>query len=233
MKRVLIFFSFLFLIACEEYDSSFSGKYISENIYFSEVKVYTAFGEISEKNIIQQAVFNHFPNEFTLNSDTVLDALGIIDIEFLSGQKANVNYRNIHEERDVKEKNEVLYVESSEVSRYYDSDDETIWKQISKYRPLYANTQTVASTSGYITYTDYKHCLFLLKYEAKIKAPFLTYVLIRHPSPDIVQVEAGVKNNNSFNNKAFDYLIDGDTLILQEYYINLIKKEEAINERKL
>jgi hypothetical protein len=225
MKQLLLFFSIVFLLACEEDEYTYSGKYISENMYFSAVKVYTTNGEITDAYTIEQAVYNHFPNEFTLNSDTVLEAEGIIDIEFLSGEKANVNYGNIAEERDVKEKNGVLYVESAGISRFYDSDDETIWKQISKYKPLYSNTQTAPSSSGFVTYTDYKHCLFLLQYEAKIKVPFLTYVLVRHPSQDNIQVEAGVKNNNSFNNKALDYLVSGDTLIVQEYYIKLIKQQ--------
>jgi len=153
-----------------------------------------------------------------------LEAEGIIDIEFSSGEQAYVNYRNIAEEREVKEKNDVLFIESQEISRYYDSDDVTIWKKISKYKPLYSNTQTAPSSSGYVMYTDYKHCLYLVGNEATIKVPFLTYVLVSHPFPDNIQVEANVKNNNSFNNKVLDYLNDGDTLIVQEYYIKLIKK---------
>lgn len=224
MKKILVFCSILFLISCEEDDYSYSGKYVSENFYFSDVRLFTSGGEITDANTIKQTVLNYFPNEFIMNSDTIFEAEGIIDIEFLSGEKAFVNYRDINEERDVKEKNGVLYIESDDLSRYYDSDDETIWKKISKYKPLYSNTQTLPSSSGFVSYTDYKHCLYLLGFEKKIKVPFLSYVLVHHSSGDNLQVEAGVKNNNSFNKNVLDYLVAGDTLIVQEYYISMIKQ---------
>jgi hypothetical protein len=188
--------------------------YSSDLITESNIKVYTKNGEITSSTVINSVV-NRYQSYLTnLESEQVR---GKIVATYLSENSVELTINKVKEDklRSVHEDAGVIYWEKQDIT---ESGFGPIFRieDVYKYRPFYYDEYIAPPGSGYLKYFKYKECYYIIRNGKKINIPMIESVWIH----DVYKVKYPGKNN-SFSKEGLSMLPVGDTILIQQYSVEM------------
>jgi len=139
---------------------------------------------------------------------------------YLSEDSVELTIDNIKEKklRAIHEKDGIIYWESQDTSFSGLSSVFSI-ENLYKYHPFYYQEYKKLPPDGlYLTNTKFKECYYILRDEGKLNIPMIEFVLI-HYGYDKGFSTLGI--NNSFSNMRLADLYAKDTILIQQYLIEM------------
>ncbi len=220
MNRIqfyLLILSLIGIYSCkkntEEILPQYPKTYKSYIISDSAIKVYTKDGEIilssANSDIIQRFKIH-------LTDLENIEIEGKIDATYLAEDTVKLTINNIEEEQK-----RLVYENDSTI--YWEKQDTTILSDIPgslfnylKYQPLYYEEFDVPATKGYNKISKYKECFYVIRDNESLKVPMFDFVSKRELGTLIIK-----EINNEFDKSYASLIGDNDTIIIQEYNIEL------------
>lgn len=180
----------------------------------SEIKVYTKDGEITLPNL-KNKIIQRYKNNLT-NLESV-EIQGKVTATYLTENTIELTIDKIKEEkvRIVYENDVLIYWEKQDTSGMpvfstFDIAD------ILKYQPLFYEEFDVPKVTGYNKAAMYKECFYVLKNNGELKIPMFDYM---HRSELGLPSIFGI--NNEFNESCLSLIGNNDTIVIQEYFIEM------------
>ena len=215
---ILIIFLMIGISSCNkdsveeliEYPLTFTSYLITE----SEIKVYTKDGEITLADSKNKIIQRYKNNLTDLES---VEIQGKVIATYLSENTVELTFDNIKEEKSrlVYEKDGLIYWEKQDTSGMpvnFTFDVATILK----YQPLYYEEFDVPMSTGYRKAAKYKECFFVKKKNEGFEVPMFDYLYKTvFGLPTILGI------NNEFNESRLSLIDSNDTIIIQEYSIEM------------
>lgn len=214
---ILIIFLIIGISSCStdseegliEYPVTFTSNLISG----SEIKVYTKDGEITLPNSKNKIIQTYKNN---LTDLEIVEIRGKIIATYLTDSTVALTIDNKKEDkvRFVYENNGKIYWEKQDTSYewgyfFYVAD-------MLKYQPLYYEEFDVPKITGYSKAVKCKECLYVLKKNGELKIPMFDYL---HKSEFILSPILGI--NNEFDENYLSLIGNNDTIVIQEYIIEM------------
>jgi hypothetical protein len=223
MKMFLCICISIVLFSCKKEDNgSYLGTYNSKSYQISKIKLFTKNNEITDTSIIHHFINEYVSSYFIFNYDSVVDVSNKLGIEFFTDNTANLFDLNSSKIRKVKFLNNLIYFESQDTS--YNLVQQVFYNKVITYFPLYIDTFIRPSGSNIVTYgTKFKQCYYASGNNAEIQFPMMSYLYVRHGLQFSFTGEAESNLNNVFNENSLKYLLDNDTLAVQQFYVILRK----------
>ncbi len=215
MKKLLIIFSFLSftLFSCEkdtiDYPVTFSTKTVSEY----SLRIFTTDGEITSESLKYDIVQRY---KYQLNAVSNEDLKGKIVCTYITKDSVEIIIDGVKEAkpRNVLENNGLVYWEKQDTTvKGYTWLPYDILKA-QEYIPTYYLETPCASGSAYKILVESKECLYAIKNKGKLSIPMFDF-FINYSGYLVKEI------NNSFKNleeRAFNHK---DTIIIQEYLIDM------------
>ena len=192
-----------------EYPMTFTSYFISE----PEINVYTKDGEITLVDLKNEIIERYKNNLTDLDS---IEIQGIIIATYLSVDTVELTLDNKKEEkaRIVSEHNELIYWEKQDTSVM--SVYPVSFLDKLKYHPLYYEEFDVPMSTGYSKAAKYKECFFIKKKNEGFEVPMFDYLYkTEFGLPTILGI------NNEFNSSSISLIGSNDTIIIQEYFVEM------------
>lgn len=119
----VLIFSFFFTTCKKDDDDNQLDAYFSDRLEIQPIRLFTANGEILDQEAIFDFVIRHTSSHnfqtFITNLDTIIDVADIIKIEYLSSSTAMFTYFDEITNRNVVEKDNLIYFEASDTTTLY------------------------------------------------------------------------------------------------------------------
>jgi len=218
MKKNLIIFV-LFLIAgiysCKKDVVEYPITYSSYSISDPTIKIYTRNGEVTSSVLVNNIVNRYQSNLNKLENDKIKEK---IVVTYISEDSTELTIDKIKEDklRSVHEIDGVIYLEKQDTSIFPFGPLFKV-QDLNKYYPLYYTETFAPPGSGYSKYSRFKECFFLIKNGGKLKIPMFDFFWIHNTGYLISTPEI----NNSFKEDGLNNFFVNDTMIIQEYLIEM------------
>ena len=221
----------LVLVSCQKEEYMYSGRYMSERTEISPIRLFAASGEITNTVLINSYLNRTETGSLNRDISNPPDVAGDVEIMFQGENKALFSYMYYHPlpqtERNVRKTGKYLYLEDPGISTVYNTTSESFFKNIVKHFPLYSKTTLLPASSGFISQTEFKHCMYLEGRQTEILFPMLAYVYRKSFSEGGYHIASIPWSNNEFNTGFVREILPGDTLAVQESSIILVKQKEG------
>ncbi len=202
--------------SCKKDSVQYPITYTSDLITESSIKAYTKNGEISLPVTIKSIV-NRYRSYFTnLEREEVT---GKITATYLSKDSVELTINHVKEDklRSVHEDAGVIYWEKQDTLMSGFTNIFSI-EDLYKYHPYYYYEYYAPPGSGYTKYFKYKECQYIIRNGKKFNIPMVEFVWI------LQGYDKGFKYsgiNNSFSKEGLSSLFVGDTILVQQYSIEM------------
>lgn len=226
MKRILtIVGAAALLLACEKDTSKqYTGTYKSKVLEVSSIRMFTPEGEVTDAAVIKSFVKRRQSNTSLFYADGNQNAEGLLEIAFLTDNKAQITDSKGYDARTVLGMGTDIYLEAYSTSVRMNADAEPLFDKIVTYFPPNSSTTLVPLTSGYYSKTEFRHCYFAKESGDAIRFPQLSYLFVKVGTDKKVVKREEVKQvNNVLGNDIPNKLVNGDTLAVQQSYLVLQK----------
>lgn len=220
MKRILSLILLILIVAScnqDEYIIEYPTTFVSTKISNQNIRVFTKKGEIKDSKITSELI-NRIKDKLTDVNN--LNVQNEISVTYLSSTGIELNTINPPEtqELNLHETPNITYWERKNVSKavigVYDYNANHY-----KYQPLYFKILGVNALIN-STLFESQECLYAKKKGKAIVMPFLDFY--HKGKKDFYNYEYGVnKINNSFVSESFSKLGINDTIVVQEYNVEL------------
>jgi hypothetical protein len=218
MKKNLIV-SVLFLIAaissCKKDVVEYPITYSSNSISEPTIKVYTRNGEVTSTALVNNIISRYQSNLNKLEDDKIKER---IVITYISEDSTEITIDKIREDklRSVHEIGGVIYLEKQDTTIFPFGPLFKV-QDLNKYYPLYYTETPAPTASGYSTYARFKDCFFLIKNGGKLKIPMFDFFWIFKSG----YLRSIPEINNSFKEAGLNNFFVNDTMIIQEYLVEM------------
>jgi len=196
--------------------------YESYSISGGEIKVYTNEGEIGSPGL-ESDIIQRYKNNLTDLESIEIDRKAVASYLAEDTVKLTIDKEEEEEERLVYENNGIIYWEKQDtsgipvLSAFYVAD-------ILTYRPLYYEEFEVPKVTGYNKVVRYKHCFYVKRKNEGFEIPMFDYL---HRTEFGQHTTLGI--NNRFNQNYLSVMGDNDTIVIQEFSIEMRKKSDDDN----
>jgi len=218
MKKNLILIV-LFLIAgiysCKKDTVDYPITYSSSSISDPSIKVYTRNGEVTSSDLINKLVVR-FQDKLKISENDKIK--GKVIVNYISADSVELTIDNVKEakSRSVHEINGVIYLEKQDTTLKgfgptFKIDD------VYKYSPIYYEEYYAPAGSGYSKYAKIKDCYFLINKGGTLNIPMFNFLWVWNTNS--AYPYSG--NNNSFKPEGLQKFNYADTIIIQQYYIEM------------
>lgn len=230
----------IILLSCHNEEYIYSGLYNSESATYSKVRMFTKSGEINNQTVIQN-FFDHqdylfnllfedrenfYSSNFILNQDSILEVDDLVSIEFLSDNKAHINFNNFSEiGHIINLADGFSVIESDTIFRQFGLWTNEFEYSIYTYYPFNSETYGLSPSTGLGTITYQNNCYYFDPKKNEIEFPMMTCFFLG--SKNVNQVSSSFmrsKVNNLFDESSINLLNDNDTLVVQQFNIIITKK---------
>lgn len=192
-----------------EYPVTFESYLISE----LEMKIYTKNGEIISPDLKNEIVQRFKKNLTDLD---FFEIEGKVVATYLTKDTVKLTIDDIEEEHErlVYEKNGIIYWENQDTLEmgFFPYS----FQAVTNYHPLYYKEFAVPTATGYSTVAKYKECFYVKKKDEGFIIPMFDFV---YKSEFGVPKMMGI--NNEFNKDYVSLIGYNDTIIIQEYKIEM------------
>lgn len=226
MKRILtIVGAAALLLACEkDTPKQYTGTYRSKVLEVSSIRMFTPEGEVTDAAVIKSFVKRRQSNTSLFYADGNQNAEGLLEIAFLTDNKAQITDSKGYDARTVLGRGTDIYLEAYSTSVRMNADAEPLIDKLVAYFPINSTTTTVPLTTGFYSKTEYRHCYFAKESGDAIRFPQLSYLFVKVGTDKKVVKREEVKQiNNVLGNDIPNKLVNGDTLAVQQSYLVLQK----------
>jgi hypothetical protein len=208
----------ILIVSCEkEQDAiNYPQTYESESINNINLRVFTKDGEISDQSIVNSVkeTYDEFLTDLDnpeIQGEIIVKYNSEDEIEIQEMNSADIDVRDVYnisgisywEKRDTTETNGFL----SEFERFL------------KYHPIYQEESYVTLTNN--EYTLFKHCYYAKKEAHNISFPMIDFVVFGNSFFPNYPTQSASRINSEFDMNTISNLIENDTLIIQEYDIEM------------
>ncbi len=210
---LLTIISIMFLvISCDKSSINYPITYTSHSITGVSINIFTKSGEIVTPSIKNELIKKY---ENYLTDLDIMEIEGKLIVTYLSSGTIELVkfYSGDSEIRTVHEIAGLTYWEKTETDQISSSLDFNN-KHLS-YHPLFFEESFISGATGFIQVTKLKECYYAKKIDNKILIPMLDYFHKTNYGYSSASI------NNAFNTESFSNLGVNDTLIVQEYYIEM------------
>ena len=219
-RNIFIVFLALLLSSCEKEQIEIGRIYTSKNVVQTKLKAYTIFGEITspeEINTIMEKNGIRF-----LDVDTI-DAAGEIEVKYISDSRVECKYSRDAEieTSTAHEKGGIIYWEKEDtvtLCRF------NAYEDFLKYRPLCFEETKINPATGYNYIIKSKPCTYAQKLSNGFHILYLD-VFYKFEKREFSAISRGTQRitgvNNRLNEDFLTTLGEKDTIVWQEYYIEL------------
>jgi len=215
LTLILVFASILFA-SCSDSGDSYPKTYTSNAVLEGSLKLYTIEGEIKNPETIES--FKKRYKQFVIQVDTI-DVKG----------KTTVTYKNSSDiviKASGKEKAGKAYTIDNVI--YWEHPDTLTafqWLPFNKYRPIYSEEKVVSQATGYGKKFLFKDCIFVENHQGQLRIPMVAKFSKVTNAPafgdysDYYQANNVIVVDSLFPKNT--YLDANDTIMIQEYYIEM------------
>jgi hypothetical protein len=220
---IAVLIPFLVFTTCKKEEDTLD-TYFSERCEIQPIRLFTANSEIHDQNLIGDFIGRHTANHnfqiFITNYDTIIDVADDIKIEYLSSNTATFTYFNERTERNVVEKDNILYFEAFDTTTLYlhimNEALVDFFENLTIYSPIYSEFQELPLSTGWRGISKSRHCYILEKRSGELSFPNFFILHVKYYAPGIPEQRGIFGLNNDFNTGACQYLMDGDTIAVQQ-----------------
>lgn len=206
----------LFLTSCEDDFENKYGRYYGDRAEIGKIRLFTKEGEIIEQTTISSFLKRHEKHHsFIQNLDSIIDKLELGEILYNSSTEAVFNHSEQSFSYDVINKNQILYLESSDTILTPINFDNPFRKKMFLYRPIYSDTILPPTTINAPKYLKYKPCVYLTISSNTIKYPIMSFFIFNSSQYSTNYTFTG-GINNIFNEESISFLENIDTIAIQE-----------------
>lgn len=195
-----------------QYPITYSSGLVSEQ----SIKVYTKDGEITSSNVVNSVLKRY---QFNLSNIQTGQAVGNLKVTYLSEDSVELTINNIKENklRAVHEKDGITYWEKQDTT--YSGIGGFQIENLYKYYPFYYHEYKMMPSNGmFIMDTKFKECFYIIKEGKKLSIPMIEFVWIHY---GYTKGETFLGINNSFRKEGLPDLFAKDTMLVQQYSIEL------------
>jgi hypothetical protein len=213
---VLISVLIVVISSCKNNSVDYPITYSSGLVTEHSIKIYTKDGEVTSSNVIN-SVLNRYQFNFSKIQDG--QAGGRLVATYLSEDSVELTINNIKENklRAVHEKNGLIYWEKQDTS--YSGIGGFQIENLYKYHPFYYHEYRMVPPDGlYLINTKFKECYYIIKDGEKLRIPMIEFVWIHFGYNNGISF-LGV--NNSFYKEGLPDLFAKDTILVQQYSIEM------------
>ena len=205
-----------FILSCDKNDEGtvdYPINYTSKAYTEINYRIFTQDGEITSTSEVENIINSHKELFTDLNKDEIN---GRIIATYLSEDFVQITIDGSSEEklRSISATPDMVYWEAQDTTTVVGHEAYFILNNL-KYPPLHFEEFHVPMSSGFVTAIKAKDCFFVIPNKKKLKLPFFDYV--RKGEFSVTQT---LEINNSFKKNEFN-VYTGDTLLIQEYFIEL------------
>lgn len=215
---ILIVFTMFGISSCDknsdeeliEYPVTFTSYFISEPV----ISVYTRNGEVTSTDLKNKTI-ERYKNNLT-NIESV-DIQKKIIATYLTENTVELTLDNNKEEkvRTVKELDGLIYWEKQDTSSMLVNIPFYV-AAILKYQPLYYEEFNVPTSTGYRKAAKYGECFYVKKKDEGFEVPIFDYIY-----KTVFELSTVNGINNEFDESNLLLIGSNDTLIIQEYSIEI------------
>lgn len=213
---ILILVLIIGLSSCKEDKIQYPITYSSGLVTEHSISVYTKDGEITSSNVVT-SVLNRY--QFNFSNLQTGQTVGKLTATYLSEDSVELTINNIKENklRAVHEKDGIIYWEKQDTS--YSGIGGFQIGNLYKYHPFYYHEYKLVPPDGlYLTNTKFKECYYIIKDGGKLSIPMIEFVWIHYGSSNSMSF-LGI--NNSFYKEGLPDLFAKDTILVQQYLIEM------------
>ncbi len=211
---LLIIFFFTGISSCKKDFIEHPITYASYSITSPDIKIFTKNGEITSSALKNNLIKRH---EKYLTELESVDIEGKIIATYISENSVELTIDNTKEQRarTVHEIAELIYWEKKDTSQFVVNPTLNI-RNLLKYHPLFYEENNMPQFTGYEKFAKLKECCYVLNSSGKLKIPMLDYFYKHEFGYHSI---SGI--NNAFDENSLSNLSTNDTIIIQEYLIEM------------
>ncbi len=213
---ILILMLIIGISSCKEDKMQYPITYSSGLVTEHSISVYTKDGEVISSNVVN-SVLNRY--QFNFSNIQTGQAGGNLKATYLSEDSVELIINNIKEYklRAVHEKDGIIYWEKQDTT--YSGIGGFQIENLYKYHPFYYLEYKMMPPNGlYLKDTKFKECYYILKDGEKLSIPMIEFVWIHYGSSNVMSF---LEINNSFNKEGLPDLFAKDTILVQQYLVEM------------
>lgn len=230
-KIFLLLFLLVTSIGCsdEEADINFNKTYQSTRIEFSQIRIFTKNGEITDENSVSEVIqrynkLNTFDFEF-LEKDRQIEIDDIIVISFNNGM-SQISSPNQSNEHSFLKSNDFIRFTSLDTSSYITEDSDFITEYLISHQPLYKKVEIIPSTTGMVTRITTLPERYAKIQSGQLKFPIIGFFLFSTSEfsgslnlNGSTNITVATSINNELNETVYSGLSQQDTLLVQQNWL--------------